>query len=61
MARKDAAAPIHVCLGIRIQAIDIVQPPGIGMSPMSDMDAHQNTVNAALTANSRTEAPKNAR
>src|SRR5439155_511699 len=30
MPRNDAAAPGHVCPGIRIHAIDIVQPPGIG-------------------------------
>ena len=35
--RNDAAAPGHVCPGIRIHAIDIVQPPGIGISPIADM------------------------
>jgi hypothetical protein len=44
MPRNDAAAPGHVCPGIRIHAIDIVQPPGIGISPIADMDAHQRVV-----------------
>ncbi|HEX2462711.1 MAG TPA: hypothetical protein VHJ58_21405 [Vicinamibacterales bacterium] len=44
MPRNDAAAPGHVCPGIRIHAIDIVQPPGIGISPIADMDAHQTIV-----------------
>jgi hypothetical protein len=33
MRRNDAAAPGQVCPGIRIHAIDIVQRPGIGISP----------------------------
>jgi hypothetical protein len=41
--RNDAAAPGHVCPGIRIHAIDSVQPPGIGILPIADMDAHQTT------------------
>src|SRR5712691_12457458 len=60
MPRNDAAAPGHVCPGIRIHAIDIVQPPGIGISPIADMDAHQTIVPAALTAKSSAETPKNA-
>jgi hypothetical protein len=52
MPRNDAAAPGHVCPGIRIQAIDIVQPPGIGISPIADMDPHQTIVAAALAAKS---------
>jgi len=35
MPRTDAAAPGHVCPGIRIHAIDIVQPPGIGIPPIA--------------------------
>src|SRR5262245_14239503 len=58
MPRNDAAAPGHVCPGIRIHAIDIVQPPGIGISPIADMDAHQAIVNAALAAKSSAETPK---
>ena len=37
MPRNDAAAPDHGCPGIRIHAIDVVQPPGIGRSPIADM------------------------
>src|SRR3989441_940965 len=60
MPRNDAAAPGHVCRGIRIHAIDIVQPPGIGISPIADMDAHQTIVTAALIAKSSAETPKKA-
>src|SRR2546422_3628482 len=60
MPRNDAAAPGHVCPGIRIHAIDIVQPPGIGISPIVDMDAHQTIVTAALAAKSSAETPRNA-
>jgi|SRR6516164_4048051 len=48
----------HVCPGIRIHAIDIVQPPGIGISPIADMDVHQRIVAAALAAKSSAETPK---
>jgi hypothetical protein len=48
----------HVCPGIRIHAIDIVQPPGIGISPIADMDAHQTIVTAALAAKSSGDAKK---
>src|SRR3989454_9888214 len=61
MPRNDAAAPGRVCPGIRIQAIDIVQPPGISISPIADMDAHQTIVTAALAAKSSAETPKKAR
>jgi len=37
MPRNDATAPGHVCPGIH--AIDIVRRPGIGISPIADMDA----------------------
>jgi hypothetical protein len=58
MRRKDDAAPSQVCPGIRIHAIDIVQPPCIGISPMADMDAHQTVVSVALAAKSSAETPK---
>src|SRR5919198_2604569 len=61
MPRNDTAAPGHVCPGIRIHAIDIVQPPGIGISPIADMDMHQTIVTAALAAKSSAETPKKAR
>src|SRR6266545_3760273 len=60
MTRNDAAAPGHVCPGICIHAIDIVQPPGIGIWPIADMDAHEAIVIAALTAKSSAEMPKKA-
>jgi len=60
MPRNDAAAPGHVCPGIRIHAIVIVQPPGIGISPIDDMDAHQTIVPAELAANSSAETPRKA-
>src|SRR5919198_5960138 len=60
--RNDAAAPGHVCPGIRIHAIDIVQPPGIGIAPIADaMDADQTIVTVALAAKSSAETPKKAR
>src|SRR5439155_16133800 len=60
MPRNNAAAPGHVWPGIRIHAIDIVQPPGIVISPIVAMDAHQTIVTAALAAKSSAETPKNA-
>src|SRR5260370_29979803 len=60
MPRNAAAAPGHVCPGIGIHAIDIVQPPGIGIPPIADMDAHQRMVTAVLTAKSSAETPRNA-
>jgi hypothetical protein len=39
-AEAHAAAPDDVCPGIRIHAIDIVRPPGIGISPIAETDAH---------------------
>src|SRR5262252_9277745 len=59
--RNDAAAAGQVCPGIRIHVIDIVQPPGIVMSPIADIDEDQTVVSAAQTANSSAETPKNAR
>src|SRR6476659_2178029 len=60
MPRNDAAAPGHVCPGIRIHAIDIVQPPGIGIPAIPDMDAHQIIVTTALVTKSNAETPRNA-
>jgi hypothetical protein len=47
MRRNDAAAPGQVCPGVR-HALDIVQPPGIGIRSIADMAAHQTIVTAAL-------------
>src|SRR5580692_12581525 len=60
MPTNDTAAPTHVCPGIGIHAIDMVQPPGIGISPMADMEPHQTVVSVALTTKSSAEVPKNA-
>ena len=60
MPRNEAAAPGHVCPGIRIHAIDIVQPPGIGIPPIGDMEAHQAIVTVALAAKTSAEIPRNA-
>jgi hypothetical protein len=51
MRTKEAVAPAHVCPGIRIHAIDIVQPPGIGIAPAADIALHQAVVTAAQTTN----------
>ena len=61
MARNDAPASSRVCPGIRLYAIDIVQSPGIGISPVADMDAHQTAVSAALATKSNAETPRKAR
>jgi len=60
MPTNDTAAPPHVCPGIRIHAIDIVQPFGMGISPVVDMDAHQSVVSVALAVKSSAEPPKKA-
>jgi hypothetical protein len=60
MPRKDAAALAHVCPGIRIHVIDIVQPTGIGISPIVDIDADHMIVTAVLAAKRSAETPKNA-
>src|SRR5438552_4934155 len=60
MPTKDAAAPAHVCPHIGIHAIDSVQPPGIGISPMFDMDRHHATVTAVLAADSSADTPRKA-
>jgi hypothetical protein len=52
MPRNDAAAPAHVWPGISIHAIDIVQPPGIGIAHIAAIDDDQTIVTAALAANS---------
>ncbi|HUC66918.1 MAG TPA: hypothetical protein VMA53_15875 [Stellaceae bacterium] len=61
MPRNEAAAPGQVCPGIRNHAVDIVQPPHKGISPIADIDAHRTIVTAALAAKSSAEAPKKAR
>jgi hypothetical protein len=58
MPTNDAAALDHDCPGIRIQAIDMVQPPGIDMLPISDIDPHHATVTVAQAAKRSAETPK---
>jgi hypothetical protein len=60
MPTNVAAAPGHVCPGIRIHAIDIVQPPGIVIPPIADMDPHHTIVTAVLAAKISAETPRNA-
>jgi hypothetical protein len=40
---------------MRIQAIDMVQPPGMGIPVIADMDAHQRMVTVTQVANSSAE------
>jgi hypothetical protein len=61
MPTNASAAPDHVCPGIRIQAIDMVQPPGIVIPPMADIDEHQANVTTALTTNSSADTPRKVR
>jgi hypothetical protein len=46
---------------MRIQAMDMVQPPGIGMALMAAMEAHQTTVTAVLAAKSSAETARKPR
>jgi hypothetical protein len=46
---------------MRIHAIDIVQPPGIGISLIADMDPHQTIVTAAHRMKSSADTHKNTR
>jgi hypothetical protein len=61
MPRNERAAPVHVWPGIRIQTIDIVQPPGMGMSPIVAMLPHQAIVAAALATNTASDMARKAR
>jgi hypothetical protein len=61
MPKNEDVTPAHVCPGMRIQVIDIVQPPGIGIPPVADMDFDQRTVTAVLTMKSNTMTPMNVR
>ena len=57
MPKNDAAAPGYVCPGIRIHAIDIAQPPGIGIALIAGMDKVQRIVTDALAAKSSPDTP----
>jgi hypothetical protein len=45
---------------MRSHAIDIIQPPGIGIAAIAGMDELQAIVTAALAANSRADMPRKA-
>ena len=61
IAVNDVVASIQPCPGIPIHVIDIVQPPGICISGMPDMDVHQMIVKAAVVAKSEAQIAKKAR
>jgi hypothetical protein len=46
---------------MRIHAIDMVQPPGIGIPSIADIDPHQTIVIAVLAAKTSAETARNAR
>ena len=52
---NESVASGHVWPGIRIHVIDIVQPPGIDIPPIDDMDEHHAIVTAVLAAKSSAE------
>jgi hypothetical protein len=60
MPSNEAAAPAHVCPGIRIHAIDIVQPPGISIPPIADMGGtrQSSTSRWRQTAAKRPQEPR---
>ena len=60
-AKERRRVPGHVCPGIRIHVIDIVQPPGIGIPLIADIDTLQTIVIAALAAKSNADTPKKVR
>ncbi|WP_322787093.1 hypothetical protein [Paraburkholderia dilworthii] len=57
MPTNDAATAGHVCPHMGIHIIDKVQPPGIGISPIVDIDKQAAMVAAALSANSNAQTP----
>jgi hypothetical protein len=59
MPTKETAAPDQDCPDIRIQVIDIVQPPGMRMPPMADMDTQQTIVTATLMVKRSADTIKN--
>jgi hypothetical protein len=61
MERNHVALASQVRPGIRIHAIERVQPPGIAIPPLADIVAHQAAVIAALPAKSSTARPRKAR
>jgi hypothetical protein len=55
---KEAPAASQVCPGIRIHTMDIVHPPGIDISHIAHIEAHQRIVTHALAARANSEATK---
>src|SRR6185503_14057571 len=55
------AALIQLCPGIRIHAIDMVQPPGIGIALIVDIETQRKIVAAALQKKSSAAMAKKAR
>jgi hypothetical protein len=60
MPRNEARVLIQLCPGIRIHAIDNVQPPGIGMPPVADMDPHHASVSPAQRMKGSAKTPTKA-
>ncbi|MFC7634372.1 hypothetical protein ACFQVB_44235 [Paraburkholderia humisilvae] len=61
MPVNDAATCGQLCPLILDQAIDMDQPPGIGIPLPADMGMHTTTVRTALTTHSSAHRPKNTR
>jgi hypothetical protein len=59
IARKDTVALNNDCPYMGIHVIDILQPPGIGISSIADMDLHHTIVTTALAVKSNAMIPKN--
>jgi hypothetical protein len=57
MPTNDTAAPNHDWSGITIHMCDIVQPPGIHIEPIVDIDADVAIVIAALATKTIAETP----
>jgi hypothetical protein len=61
IARKDAVALNSDCPYMGIHVIDILQPPGIGISCIADMDTHHTIVTTTLAVKSNATIPQNVR
>ncbi len=61
MAMNEAVMPAQLWPGIRIHAMDMVQPPGIPMPGMAAMDLYQRIVTAALITKTSAAAAINTR
>jgi hypothetical protein len=61
ITRHEPNAAAQLSPGIRIQAMDIVHPPGIRMPPIADMDVHARIVTAVVVAKSNAATPRKTR